>query len=305
MAPFRKVKVLVTGASGMVGRNLAAYFKLKGVEIIPTDLSGWEHSGDLLDKGFVFNSLASLDFDAIIHLAALTDIKKTTEDPRLCFEVNCVGTLNVLELATRKNVSRVLIASSANVFGSPKTNPVTEESPFDPRLPYDYSKVVCENLALSFYKSRALPVSITRSWLLFGEHDQPYRAVIRFIRACLNDEPLTLFNGGRDTTSPSHTINFAKLALLILNNGNSVGQAFNFGGERPVSIKELAEMIKALTGSKSPVVLAPPRTELEKEPQVSYPSTEKAESTLGYTQELTLESGLLRTIDWVKSQLRK
>lgn len=286
----------------MVGTNLAAFFKEKGAGVIPTDLSGWEVSGNLLDRDFVFTKLASLDFDAVIHLAAITEIKKTIEDPRLCFDVNCLGTLNVLELAHRKKVRRIICASSANVFGAPKSNPVTEDAPFDPRVPYDYSKVICENLAMSFFKTKGLPVAITRSWLLFGEHDQPSRATIRFIRACLRGEPLTLFNGGRDTTSPSHVINYAKLALAILENDRAIGQAFNFGGSSPVTIRELAETVKRLTSSRSELVLAPPRSELESEPQVSYPSTEKAKALLGYRHELTLEQGLQRTIDWVRKQ---
>ncbi len=296
------MKVLVTGASGMVGKNLLGFFKQKGLETIPTDLAGWDVSGNLLDREFVFGRLASLDFDAIVHLAAITEIKRTIEDPRLCFEVNCFGTLNMLELARRKSVSRIICASSANVFGAPKTNPVTEESPFDPRVPYDYSKVVCENLAMGFFKSKGLPVSITRSWLLFGEHDQPTRATIRFIRACLKNEPLTLFNGGKDTTSPTHAVNYAKLALSILTNDKAVGEAFNFGGEGPVSIRELAETVKNLTRSSSELTLLPPRSELEKDPQVSYPSIKKAQTLLGYTPELTLEQGLQRTIEWVKGQ---
>ena len=297
------MKILLTGASGMVGRNLVSYFKEKGAEVIPTDLAGWEISGDLLDRDFVFNRLATLDFDSIIHLAAITELKKTIEDPKLCFEVNCFGTLNMLELANRKKVSRILCASSANVFGAPAGNPVTESAPFSPRVPYDYSKVICESMAMSFFKSKGVPVTLTRSWLLFGEYDQPSRATLRFIRGCLKDEPLTLFNEGRDTTSPSHVRNYAKLALTVLSNGRAVGEAFNFGGERPVSVRELAETIKTLTASKSKLILAPPRTELEKEPQISYPSMEKARTVLGYRHELTLEQGLRRTIEWVKRQV--
>lgn len=296
------MRVLVTGASGMVGRNLTSYLKAKGVDTITTDLAGCEVSGNLLDTDFVFGTLASLDFDAVIHMAAITEIKKTVEDPKLAFEVNCVGSLNMLELAHRKKVSRILCTSSANVYGAPKTNPVTEDAPFDPRVPYDYSKVILENMAMSFFKTKALPVSLTRSWLLFGEHDQPTRATIRFITACLKDEPMTLFNGGKDTTSPTHAVNFAKLALAILQDDRAVGRAYNFGGERPVTIRELAETIKALTGSKSQLNLAPPRTQLEAEPQISYPSMERARSELGYKHELTLEQGLQRTIEWVKKQ---
>ena len=286
----------------MVGRNLVAYLEGKGVDVIPTDLSGWDVSGNLLDRDFVFGKLAGLDFDAIIHMAAITEIKKTVEDPRLCFEVNCFGSLNMLELALKKKVSRILLTSSANVYGAPRANPVTEDTPFDPRVPYDYSKVILENMAMSFNKSKGLPVSLTRSWLLFGEYDQPTRATIRFIRACLKDEPMTLFNGGKDTTSPTHAVNFAKLALTILQNDRAVGRSYNFGGERPVAIRELAEKVKELTGSKSQLNLAPPRTQLEAEPQISYPSLDRVKSELGYSHELTLEQGLLRTIEWVRKQ---
>lgn len=293
----------MTGASGMVGQNLLSYLNQKGVDVIPTDLSGWEFSGNLLDSEFVFRKLGSIDFDAIIHLAAITEVKKTIEDPKLSFEVNCFATLNVLELARRKNVSRFLLSSSANVYGAPKKNPVTEDSPLDPRAPYDYSKVVSEYFALAFNRTKDLPVAITRSWLLFGEHDQPTRAIVRFIRSCIRDEPLTLFNGGRDTTAPSHATNFAKLALTILNNRKAVGEIFNFGGERAVSIRELAETIKRLTGSKSKLELAPPRSDLEREPQVSYPSTDKVRKMLDYVPDISLEQGLTRTIQWEKSQV--
>ena len=293
------MRVLVTGANGMVGRNLLDYLSTKGVETIPTDLSGLKLSGNLLEKDFV-DSLESLDFDAIVHLAAVTDIKKTIENPQLCYEVNCFGTLNVLELAVKKRAKRFIFSSSANVFGVPKKLPVTEESPFDPRVPYDYSKVIGEQLVMSYLKNRGLPVAITRSWLLFGEHDQPTRATIRFIRACLSNEPLTLYNGGRDTTAPSHAANYAKLVLTILQNDGSAGEAFNFGGEKVVKIRELAQMIKRLTNSSSEVILAPPRSELEREPQVSYPSNRKVEKVLGYRNELSLEEGLKRTIEWVR-----
>lgn len=299
------MKVLVTGASGMVGRNLLEYLGAKGMETIPTDLSGWEFSGDLRDKEFVFGGLGSVDFDAIVHLAAITDIKKAIEDPHLCFEVNCLGTLNVLELGRRKNVSRFLLSSSANVYGAPRSNPVSEDTPYDPRTPYDYSKVVCEQLTMGFHRAKGLPTTITRSWLMFGEHDQPSRAIVRFIRACLKGEPLTLYNGGKDTTAPTHAVNFAKLVLTILGSASAVGEVFNFGGDGPLTVRELAETIRRLTHSNSQLILAPPRSELESTPQVSYPTTRKAKDLLGYKPELTLEEGLERTIAWVRNEARQ
>jgi len=299
------LKVLITGASGMVGRNLTEYLRSKKVDVIPTDVSGWPVSGDILDTDFVFTKLASLEFDAVVHLAAVTEIRKTVENPALCFKVNCLGTLNMLELALKKNVSRFVYASSANIFGAPKRNPVSENSPIAPRVPYDYSKVIGENMVMSFFKSKNLPVSITRSWLLFGEYDQPTRATIRFIRACLGREPITLYNGGRDKTAPSHATNYSRLVHTILINEKAVGEAFNFGGEKAVTIRELAQIVKRLTGSETKLILAPARTELEKQPQVSYPNITKLRRLLGYKHELTLEQGLKRTIRWVEAGLKQ
>jgi nucleoside-diphosphate-sugar epimerase len=295
------LKVLVTGSQGFVGRHVMSFLAGHGFEMIGTDVSaGADVVGSIVDRAFVDDRLARLEFDAIVHLAGIADIKKTIEDPYSCYQVNCFGTLNALELASKKGVKRFHYASSANVYGAPKKNPVTEEDVMDPRVPYDYSKVVGENLAMSYFKTKGVPVAITRAWLLFGEFDHPFRAVPFFVRKFLKGEPVGLFNSGRDVTAPSHTANFAKLVARILENEAAVGQAFNFGGSEALSIKDLAERVKRLTGSRSELQMLPPRSPAEAEPQVSYPSTEKMKRLLGYEYELSLDEGLRRTIDWIE-----
>jgi nucleoside-diphosphate-sugar epimerase len=294
------LKVLVTGASGFVARHVTEYLLAHGHEPISTDVVGTSNPGSITDKSFVFEDLGRLDFEAVVHLAGIADLKKTIDNPHLCFEVNAYGTLNVLELALRKNVKRFVYASSANVYGAPIKNPVDEQAPFEPRVPYDFSKVAAEAFVMGYRASKGLPVAISRSWLLFGEYDAPNRAFPRFIGSCLRNEPIKLFNAGRDTTAPSHARNYGKLVAEMIENESAVGQAFNFGGERVVSIRELAELIKRLTGSSSELQMLPPRSEAELEPQVSYPSTEKMQRLLGYTYEVDLEEGIRRTADWVK-----
>ncbi len=295
------MKVLVTGSQGFVGRHVMSYLAGHGFEPIGTDVSaGADNVGSIVDMSFVNDKLSRLDFEAVVHLAGIADLKKTMDDPYSCYQVNCFGTLNMLELASKKGVKRFHFASSANVYGAPKVNPVTEERAMDPRVPYDYSKVVGENLAMSYFKTKGVPVAITRAWLLFGEFDHPSRAVPFFIRKFLRDEPVGLFNSGRDVTAPSHTANFAKLIAKILEKDAAVGQAFNFGGAETLSIRELAERVKRLTNSKSELQMLPPRSPAETEPQVSYPSTDKMRKLLGYDYELSLDDGLKRTIEWMK-----
>lgn len=295
------MKVLVTGASGFVARHVMECLSAQGHEPVPTDLVGEVNKGSVADRSFVFDVLSKIDFEAVVHLAGIADLKKTLDDPHTAFEINSYGTLNMLELATRKNVSRFVYASSANVYGVPKANPVTEETPFNPRVPYDYSKVAGEAFVMGYYGAKGLPVAITRSWLLFGEYDAMNRAVPRFISSCLENQPITLFNSGRDTTAPTHASNYGRLVLALLKKPEAVGRAFNFGGEKVLSIRELAELIKDLTGSSSELRLLPPRSEAESEPMVSYPSLENIRDRLQYTQNINLETGLQRTAEWVKS----
>jgi nucleoside-diphosphate-sugar epimerase len=295
------LRVLVTGSQGFVGRHVMSYLAAHGFEPIGTDVSaGADVVGSVVDTSFVNEKLARLDFEAIVHLAGIADIKKTIEDPYSCYQVNCFGTLNALELAANKKVKRFHYASSANVYGAPKINPVTEDSAMDPRVPYDYSKVVGENLVMSYHKTKGVPVAITRAWLLFGEFDHPSRAVPFFVRKFLKNEPVGLFNSGRDVTAPSHTLNFARLVAKLLEKDAAVGQAFNFGGAETLSVRDLAERIKRLTNSSSELQMLPPRSPAESEPQVSYPSTEKMKKLLGYEYELSLDDGIKRTIDWIR-----
>ncbi len=295
------MRVLITGSNGFVGRHLSAYLKKKGFDIVGADITtGTDFQGDISKEDFVLGTLAKSDCDAIIHLAALADIRKTTEDPFSTYKVNVFGTLNLLELASRRNVSRFLYASSANVYGVPVDRPATEATSFNPRLPYDYSKVLSEMLVRSYSIHRKLKISITRSWLLFGEGEPPTRAIPRFVRACLSNQAIPLFNSGQDVTDPTHAENYGRVAELILTKDESIGEAFNVGSGNKMSIREIAEAVKNVTRSSSKLELLPPRTEFEKDPQISFPSIEKLKKWLGYEPVVSFEEGINRVVEWVK-----
>ncbi|MHB1909099.1 MAG: NAD-dependent epimerase/dehydratase family protein [Nitrososphaerales archaeon] len=295
------MRVLVTGINGFVGRHISKYLKSKGFDLLGLDITpGSDLAGDISDSDYVFSILAKENFDAVIHLAALADIKRTTADPFSTYKVNDFGTLNMLELAARKNVSRFLYASSANVYGVPVDRPVSEMTPFNPRLPYDYSKVVAEMLVRSYAAHKQLKVTITRSWLLFGEWEPPTRAVPRFVRACLANEKIPLFNGGQDVTDPTYAENYGRIAELILTKDQAVNEAFNVGSGSKMSIREMAEQIKKVTQSSSELELLPARTQFETDPQISYPSIEKLQRLLSYEPMVTFDEGVSRVVNWIK-----
>ncbi len=296
------MKVLVTGANGFVGKHLSKYLGKRGFEILALDITpGADIQGDIADSEFVFDVVARQNFEAVIHLAALADVKKTIEDPYSTYKINDFGTLNLLEIASRKGVSRFLYASSANVYGVPVDRPATEATPLNPRLPYDYSKVIAEMLVRSYGIHKKLNISITRSWLLFGEWEPPNRAVPRFVRACLSDQKIPLFNGGRDVTDPTYVENYGRIAELILKRDEAIGEEFNVGSGNKMTIREMAERIKKITGSSSELELLPPRTELEKEPQISFPNIEKLRKNLGYEPIVGFDEGISRVVTWIRT----
>lgn len=295
------MRVLITGINGFVGKHLSAYLRSKGFDVLGLDIvPGADLQGDISNKDYVFGELAKQYFDAVIHLAALADIKKTTEDPYSTYNVNCYGTLNLLELAQRKNVERFLYASSANVYGVPVDRPATEATPFNPRLPYDYSKVISETLVRSYAIHKKLKISITRSWLLFGEWEPQTRAVPRFVRACLAGQKIPLFNSGQDVTDPTYARNYGRVAELILTREAAIGESFNVGSGNKMSIREMAETIRKVTNSSSQLELLPPRTEFEKDPQISYPSIDKLRKKLGFEPIISFDEGVSRVVEWIK-----
>lgn len=297
--------MLITGANGFVGNNLRPFLEKKGFEILSTDMDGSDVNGDLTDPSFVNDAIATQQFEAIIHLAGIVSIPKSLEDPYKCYRINCFATLNLLSMAAKKKIKRFVYASSNNVYGAVKHLPVKETDPYNPRAPYDYSKVVSEQFVKSFHLHQDLSTVVLRSWNLFGPHDQPTRAVPRFIKACLAGEPIPLYNGGRDADNFYHVNNYCEAATLALTNEKAVGEVFNVGTGQETTVRRLAETIKKITGSSSKLQVLPPRTALEAKPRRTNPSISKIRRVLGYKPVLTLREGLEQTLEWVKANPNK
>jgi len=299
------LRILVTGASGFVGKSLTEYLRMRGHEIVTLDVWGEvDYTVDVLDFERLSMAISRARPEALVHLAAIVGIPRSIEDPHTCFRVNVQGTLNAVEAARRAGGPRFIYLSSANVYGLPEKLPVTEDARLNPRSPYDHSKVAAEFVLWSYYKSHGIPVVVFRPWRLFGEHDQT-SVVHRFVDACLKNEPLTLYNFGRDTTDPTHVNNLCHAVELSLENPVAVGEAFNIGMGREVSIRDLAEKIRELTRSRSELFLLPPRSEVEREPMRSYPSIEKVRRILGYEPIVGLEEGLERVARRILEEPRR
>jgi len=292
------VKILVSGANGFIGTNLASYLEGRGHAITRVDLKVGDCVGDIADANFVLKTLTRKEFDSVVHLAAMADVRACIDDPYSCYRINTFGTLNMLELAIRKQVRRFIYSSSANVYGVPAKVPVEETAQFNPRTPYDHSKVLSEIMIQSYGRHKALPFVILRSWKLFGEHDVPTTAVSRFVSACLKGEPMKLYNAGKDTTDPYHVENYCHAVELCLEKEKAVGEVFNVGTGNEVSVRQLAELVRRLANSNCELMDMPPRTPEEAQTMRSYPSIEKIRRILGYEPIVPLEEGLRRVVKY-------
>jgi len=150
---------------------------------------------------------------------------------------------------------------------------------------------VAEQVVKSFHLHKQIPTVVLRSWNMFGPHDVSGRAVPRFIAACMSGQPIPLYNG-RDSDDFYYVENYCKAVTLALKNPKAAGEVFNVGTGGNVTVRELAEMVKQLTGSGSRLEILPPRTELEKKPRKTRPSINKVRRVLGYRTSCSAQKGL-------------
>lgn len=209
------MKLLITGGAGFIGSHMAENFANKGWEVVVLDnfLTGKRENlshisrnltiveGDIRDTSIVNRTMSGCD--AVIHLAALASVPASFKDPVGTYEVNFMGTQNILEAAHQNKVKRVTFASSSAVYGDTQTFPITEENPDNPLSPYGVSKLLGEKLCRFYNTAFGLPVTIFRFFNVYGPRQNPfseYSAVIpKFLSIIKDGGTPVIFGDGEQT----------------------------------------------------------------------------------------------------------
>ena len=315
------MNVLVTGGAGFIGSNTAHHFCERGHSVLVVDnlLSGsYGNISDLVDEGkvrYYENDIRDPDalrvifseneINACIHFAALVSVAESTENPKLTEDINVRGLLNLLEFCGENGVEIFTHASSAAIYGDSEELPKVEHMEPLPKSPYAISKLSGEhynNFYASLYGFKAINC---RFFNVFGPRQNPesqYAAAIPiFIRQALLNEDITIFGDGeqrRDFIFVSDLI--SAINFLMDNSGKSqVGNTFNIGYGRFISINELARLIIDLIGSQSRIVYADTRPG---DVKYSYASVEKL-TGLGWGAQVGFERGLAITTEWFRDNL--
>lgn len=307
------MKVLVTGSEGFIGSHLVEALVLDGQEVKALCLynsfnsRGWLDtldkkilnsieiiSGDIRDSFLVEN--ISRKQDAIIHLAALIAIPYSYRSPKSYLDTNINGAINILEAAKKNNIKKTLITSTSEVYGSAQKIPITEEHPLSAQSPYAATKIASDQLALSYYRSFKLPVSVIRPFNTFGPR-QSLRAVIpSIILQTINNKKIEAGNlyPTRDFT---YVKDICRAFIFALKKKNIDGEVINLGSQFEISIQETIQEILKISGSKKKVFKNRKRERLKtSEVNRLYSDSSKAKKLLGWQPEHKGKSGFIKNL---------
>jgi len=250
--------------------------------------------------------------DTVVHLAAAVGVKLIVEAPVHTIETNVHGTEVVLKHANKKK-KLVLIASTSEVYGKSADVPFREDQDLvlgpteKHRWAYACSKMIDEFLALAYYKERKLPVIIVRLFNTVGPRQTgQYGMVIpNFVRQALAGQPMTVFGDGTQTRSFTYVGDVVKAVVALINEPRAIGQVFNIGNGREITIGDLANRIRALTGSHSEIVRIPYDQAYEagfEDMPRRVPDISKINSLIGYEPSVELDEILGRVIEHFRQQ---
>jgi len=287
------MKVLITGSSGLIGGCL--FEKLRGkYEVFGLDLKPSPYTtfvGDVRDYRLVESIMGHMDM--VIHCAAQVSVAKSVEDPLFDAENNAIGTLNLLEAARRsKKVKRFIYISSAAVYGIPEHIPMSEDHPCRPISPYGVSKLAGELYSRIFHELYDVPTVCIRPFNVYGknQYSNSYSGVILiFLDRISRGLPLVVYGDGKQTRDFVHVHDLVDMIVLAAECEEAVGETFNCGTGREVSIHELAKMMISISGKNLEIKHAACRTG---DIRRSCADIRKAEKNLGFKPKISLEKGL-------------
>ncbi len=292
--------VLVTGGGGFVGSHLTRTLDSLGATVMP--IIRKNGSGDVTHQKLL-ESYFQKKPGVVFHLAGEALVEKGQEAPYETFRTNVMGTLNVLELARVYHVPRIIIASTAHVYGQGQP-PFHEDDPPRPSRPYETSKTATDLLAQSYADSFHVPVVIPRFANIYGPGDTNFtRLIPKTLQYILQNKPVPMWGG---TAKREYLyIDDAIEAYLMLGALSDVklerNRIFNFGAGKPIAVRDIIETIGKLMGERIEIV----KVKEDREGEISdqYVSWEKASRVLGWKPRVSLEEGLRRTIAWYTTNL--
>lgn len=308
-----KKKILVTGGAGFLGSHLCEKLLNMGNEVICLDnyFTGQKQNVvHLLDNPY-FELIRHdvtmpffIEVDQIYNLACPASPLHYQYNPIKTIKTSVMGAINMLGLAKRIKAT-VLQASTSEVYGDPEVHPQKEEywghvNPIGIRACYDEGKRCAESLFVNYHRQNNVKIKIQRIFNTYGPrmHPNDGRVVSNFIVQALKGRDITIYGDGSQTRSFCYVDDLLEGMVRLMNSGEDFIGPVNIGNPNEFTIKELAEMVIELTGTKSKLVYEPLPSD---DPLQRQPNIELAKKELGWEPKIQLREGLTNTINYFKS----
>jgi CDP-glucose 4,6-dehydratase len=322
MTSWKSEKILVTGATGMVGSWLVKRLLREGaqVSVLAVDQDPQSElirsgeinachviSGDLRSRGDVSRAFIESECDYIFHLGAQTIVSTAILDPIYTFETNIAGTWNLFDVvrSSGKPIKGILVASSDKAYGTAEKLPYDEKTALHGEGPYDMSKSCTDLIARSYFLTYGIPTVIARCGNIYGGGDLNWsRIVPGTIRDLLSGAvPVIRSNGKflRDYVYVEDAVDAYLTMASGISKENVNGEAFNFSREEPISVLDIyAAVCKATVGTYiAPKIMDSAKNEIIDQ----HLSSTKARTVLGWESKYDLDQGLIETVNWYRKHL--
>ena len=311
------IRCLVTGAAGFIGSHLCEQLLRDGHQVIGLDAFIPYYSRSIKESyiapskestNFVFHEL-DLRYDAlepvlegvevVFHLAAMPGLVRSWSDFDLYMTCNLQGTQRLLEATRKSDVKHFIYGSTSSVYGKLATG--NETSPLAPISPYGVTKLNAEHLCQAYARTYALPLTILRFFSVYGPRQRPDMAYHKFIRALLQDQPITVYGDGEQSRSNTYIADCIRGTLLAFEKREvSIGETFNLGGGEVVTVNQALAVLARLTEQSPRVNWAPAQPGDQRHTAADF---SKAERLLGYIPTTSVTTGLHAQLLWQRELL--
>ena len=313
------MRMLITGGAGFVGSYLCEKYVKEGHDVICLDnfmngnvdnirmLFGNKRfkliEGDIRDEEILDRLCHGID--VIFHLAAQIHVDRSYHEPRLTYDINVTGTLNVLEAARAHDVKKVIHASTSEVYGTALYAPIDEDHPLNAPHLYGASKIAADRMCLAYMQTYGMNIGLMRPFNIFGprQKDTGYGGVISiFIRRIMNDEPPIIFGNGKQTRDYTYVDDAVRAYDMVLKHKEKVMEPVNFGTGTEVTINYIADRLLKLCGKNKlkPVHIEPRISEVHR----LIANSSKAKEIYGWTAKVDFDTGMEKFVKWYRGNSR-
>ncbi len=309
----KKYKCFVSGGAGLIGLEICNKLIERGHSVYLYDLGeqierNKSHInkkikifyGSILDIHSLKKAIKNCDF--VFHLAAMLGVKYTEDNKLDCLEINSTGTKNVLEACLGKKVKKVIFASSSEVYGEPKKNPISETFQTQGKTIYGISKLMGEEYCKSYNQKHKLTYTILRYFNTYGAYQQKKFVIQNFVHDSINDNKILINGNGSQKRSYMYVSDAADATIAAAFSKKTDNKIFNIGnGTNPITLKELSKVVKKVLKKKNIKIILKKnfnktdRT-IEREIFYRYCDSSKFQKLIKWKPKVSLESGIKKIL---------